>query len=416
MKYCSHITRRFLLSAKHSEIASLQALAFNCRVVSAVRDTIHYLQRERGSSNIWLASAGQRFELRRNEEIALAQQAQQQLQVLLNNYLSDKHHGTSARLLNSITFALQGLDHLPELRERVSKLKITSSESTQAFSQLIAYLLAVIFEAADVANDAAISRQLIALFNFIQGKEFAGQERAWGAIGFTKTYFTKALCERLAQLQQVQQNHFSLFVQFASIHQQRLWQELVEHQAWQELEQLRAMIKKLDEGSAIDAGLSEIWFEIATARMDQMQGIEQAMTQELTNITQHKVIEAKQKLGDQQALIAAMEARQGPMNLCVSQLLEPHTQDLNTMEYGRAPDSFYDLLREQSRDIARMEEELVHAKQAIADQKKIDRAKLLIIQKFKFTEEQAFRELQKQAMSNNLKLVDVADKVIVGFK
>lgn len=35
-------------------------------------------------------------------------------------------------------------------------------------------------EAADVAADPAVSRLLVALFNLMQGKEFAGQERADG--------------------------------------------------------------------------------------------------------------------------------------------------------------------------------------------------------------------------------------------
>ena len=43
---------------------------------------------------------------------------------------------------------------------------------------MIALLLAVGFEAADTAADPETSRALIALVNFAQGKEYAGQERA----------------------------------------------------------------------------------------------------------------------------------------------------------------------------------------------------------------------------------------------
>ena len=80
----------------------------------------------------------------------------------------------------------------------------------------MAGLLTVIFEAADIASDPTITRTLVALFNFMQGKEYAGQERAWGAIGFAETHFDKRLCEKLCTLQQAQLHHFSVFQEFAA--------------------------------------------------------------------------------------------------------------------------------------------------------------------------------------------------------
>ena len=60
----------------------------------------------------------------------------------------------------------------------------TAGEATQHFSRVIAALLALVFEAADVAAEPAVSRLLVALFNLMQGKELAGQERASGAAAF----------------------------------------------------------------------------------------------------------------------------------------------------------------------------------------------------------------------------------------
>ena len=53
---CSDATKRFLLAAKHAEITVLEQLSSNCRIVIAVRELIHELQKERGASNIFLAS------------------------------------------------------------------------------------------------------------------------------------------------------------------------------------------------------------------------------------------------------------------------------------------------------------------------------------------------------------------------
>ena len=47
----------------------------------------------------------------------------------------------------------------------------------------------IIFEAADIASDPTITRLLVALFNFMQAKEYAGQERAWGRYWFRRNSF-----------------------------------------------------------------------------------------------------------------------------------------------------------------------------------------------------------------------------------
>ena len=51
-------------------------------------------------------------------------------------------------------------------------------------SAMVDVCLTVVFEAADSACDPDIARKLVALFHFMQGKELAGQERATGAAVF----------------------------------------------------------------------------------------------------------------------------------------------------------------------------------------------------------------------------------------
>ena len=57
----SDATKRFLLAAKRAEITVLEQLSSNCRIVISVRNMVHALQRERGATNIYLASKGDRF-------------------------------------------------------------------------------------------------------------------------------------------------------------------------------------------------------------------------------------------------------------------------------------------------------------------------------------------------------------------
>ena len=65
----SPTTEDFLLAAKRAEISSLHQLLVSCGLVTKVTELIHELQRERGLSNTYLVSDGQRFAEQRNEEL-----------------------------------------------------------------------------------------------------------------------------------------------------------------------------------------------------------------------------------------------------------------------------------------------------------------------------------------------------------
>ena len=84
----------------------------------------------------------------------------------------------------------------------------------------------MVFEAADTAVDPRVTRALVALFNFMQGKELAGQERATGVAGFMAGYFDAALQDRLRFLQDGQQRCFESFIEAADDASRADWDQL----------------------------------------------------------------------------------------------------------------------------------------------------------------------------------------------
>ncbi len=424
MAVFSEATKRFLLAAKHAEIHALNQLASNCKLVTSVKDMIHQLQRERGISNVYLASKGERFGQQREDQIADSNFAEQTLRSQLKSlYLSGDESAANMRLLVSITMALQGLDNLSSLRDQVAEQALTSLESTQAYCRLVTGLLSVIFEAADVASDPDITRLLVALFNFLQGKELAGQERAWGAIGFAETHFNKSLCDRLEQLQQDQQHSFDIFTAFADPQTLQQWESICQSDAQADLTRLRTMIKQLADGSPIDGQISEVWYDIATTRIDAMQSIDEALTAKLISLASELVSRADAELKNHHQRVKTLEQQPNPTGTPLTMLFDPQMPGLRGSEMS-GPDtisnaenlsahrSFYDLLCDQTEHIKNMSVALEEARQAITDQKCIDRAKLLIMQQWQLTEDQAYRRLQKTAMDQNCRLIDVAERVV----
>lgn len=425
---CSDATKRFLLAAKHAEITVLEQLSSNCRIVIAVRELIHELQKERGASNIFLASKGERYSSERMQYVSASEQAESTLKSHLKSlYLTDEITSGNPRLLSSITLAMQATDYLPRLREQVSKQMLTPLESTRAYSRLVASLLTVIFEAADIASDPTITRLLVALFNFIQAKEYAGQERAWGAIGFAETHFDVRLCEKLAALQQAQEHHFGIFCEFSCKAQRDALESLNKSPAAIDITQLRNMIAQLSDGSPIASEISEVWFDVATRRIDAMQDIEVSLTETLTQQTNTKVANAKNEMANHQQLLTRFNDEHTTDGSPLTLLFDPSMpglaedtkeDEIKTLSLNEqtktlsAHRSFYDLLRSQAQHIEDMERELEEAKRAIQEQKLIGRAKLVIMEQFGLSENSAYRRLQKQAMSENTTIAIIASKIV----
>lgn len=424
----NHPTALFLLAAKQAEIKALQQLSTSCLLVTSISELVHQLQRERGISNIFLASGCELFALQRQQQLLQSVQAEQQLRTALNKqYLQGAEPCQSSRLLSGISLALQGVDHLAGLREQIQQQKITPLQATEAYSRLIAAWLAVVLESADLACDAGITRFLVALFNLLQTKEYAGQERAWGAMGLASGQLTTELAERLLLLQQAQQHSAAVFLEFATTEQQLQWHLLDQATAAKQLRQLRTMIQQLAGTKAPVPAVSDLWYQFATERMDEMHLLQAGLTAQLQQLTSATVEAAQQKLKQHQHKLTELsELTELPAGSGLTLLIDPSMPGLygaSLVPAGQAEPSvqapsrsFYQLLSEQAQHIRQMHTELTDARRAISEQKLIDRAKLLLMQYKKLTEEQAYRQLQQSAMKQQCRIADVADAVVKALK
>ncbi|MDR6985400.1 hypothetical protein J2X32_004065 [Rheinheimera pacifica] len=414
-------TAQFLLAAKQAEIKALLQLSASCQLVTSISELVHQLQRERGISNIFLASGCELFARQRQQQLQHSTSAELQLRTALEQqYLHALQPCNSSRLLSDICLALQGMDHLPALREQIQQQKITPLQATEAYSRLIAAWLAVVLESADLACDARITRVLVALFNLLQTKEYAGQERAWGAMGFASGQVSTELTERLLLLQQAQQHSAGVFLEFASSAQQQQWQQLEQSAAAKQLQQLRTMLQQLPGTTMLVPAVSDLWYQFATERMDAMHQLMALLTADLQQLTSATVTAAQQQLQQHRHKLTELTALPGSSGLTL--LIDPSMPGLygasvlpqTTNEHSiKAPSrSFYQLLSEQAQHIRQMHTELTDVRRAIGEQKLTNRAKLLLMQHKKITEEQAYRQLQQSAMQQQCKIADVAAAVV----
>ncbi|MBJ2155402.1 nitrate- and nitrite sensing domain-containing protein [Variovorax sp. IB41] len=405
----------FLIAARQCEIDELDQLARTSELVGLIGRLVHALQRERGMSNVFLASRGQRFADQRDPQIAECQALEQAVRNGFDQLETEARQrasaGNSARLFSRIAWVLPGLDALPALRGRIGALELAPAQSTAAFAKLVAGLLAVVFEAADGATDPEISRLLVAMFNFMQGKEFAGQERAFGAATLALGRSNEAQRVQWLHLIESQERCFHVFTDFSSAQVLVLWRESQADATMAELERLRR-VGTTTLVAAPDAQygqLSQSWFDCCTRRIDAMRTVEDSLADELRALCNRKTAQARTDLAAYRQLLDTLAPQSGGALF----FDDAGTQAVAPAPYGRLLErSVLDMVQEQSQRLQAMSDELQTVRASLNERKVVERAKGLLMAHRRLSEDEAHKMLRQTAMNQKRRLVDVAESML----
>jgi hypothetical protein len=409
---------RLLLAAKRCEIDDLEHLTAACDIVGDVSRFIHALQKERGASNVYLASGGQRFAEHRQERIEECLATERALRSRLEALGETAGRpATTARLLKRVALVWHALEGLDALRRDIAALGIGPDAATQSYNQLISALLSVVFEAADTAGDPDITLALVAVFHLMQGKELAGQERACGAAGFTSGTFDDAHRQLLLHLIDAQQRCFDTCLEFTSEAVREQWQLEMPGRTLAGIQQLREMAcgdVALPESANT---LGETWYELTTWRIDAMQRVETFMIGELTSLCLTRTLDARRSLTHRDELTRQLnDALPSVCQQLVELLDGSASQELGEVTarvVGSSLNrSLVELMRAQAGRLQALSDELEDTRRALRERKLIERAKGLIMSHQKMSEEQAYAFLRKMAMDQSKSMAEIAQTVL----
>lgn len=404
---------RFLLAARRSELHGLEALAGTCELVLKISALVHALQKERGYSNLTLCGDDERLlpALAGLSDEAGAVEAD--ARAFLDGLETGAAAGAGrARLLNCIAYALFRLDELPRLRRQVRDRRVPAHEADSRFTLVIASLLAVVVEAADSALDAGVTRNLVALLNFMQGKELSGQERACGVMGFTAGWFNDEQKARMLGLAANQARSFDSFAQYAQDAPLQCWEQARQHDP--QVQRMRDMAQRTSDTQRVDGSLAGLWFDLCTARIDAMRDVETRLAHDLAQHCARRIAETRQELDDRRLLLSRYadhaSGRAPSLVFSVqSRILDAPPQDGVGKELER---SILDMMREQALRMQRADDALSSVRGALDESKRIDRAKLLLISRYGLAEPAAHERLQRAAMDGGLSLAEAARRIV----
>ncbi|MBN3984428.1 nitrate regulatory protein [Serratia marcescens] len=387
----------FVQASKKSEIAGLQQLLQLGELVGAVSLMIHALQRERGTSNIFLCSHGNTWGKQLSERALEVRKAEEAVsQWLASQDLTGPNLANAPRLLSRIASVLHSLSTLPQLRQQVLGLSISQPDAMNAYNEAIRSHLSLVFETADISGDPSISRALLAMFSFMQGKELAAQERATAAAGFAAGHFDVIAQQQFTGLIESQERCFQTFMEFAAPRCLAMWRQQM-NQDSSEFERFRriACTRVRPGGETTDTALR--WFDVATARIDGMKVVEDELQAALMASCRQRIREAQAALALQQQNIDQI-----PQS-------ESHYAALLSPQLSR---SVLELVEQQSRQLQALDAELSQLRVTLTERKLVERAKGLLMQHQGLTEPQAHKALLEMAMNQNKKLSEIADAML----
>lgn len=406
------------LLAKQQEIEEVKRLKSMSQLVSATGHMIHVLQAERGASSLFLASSGDRFAQAREEHIRESESAEKEFRSQIETQI-DNPSLSSTKIVSLFAWLILGMDALPDLRQRISGHKLTGEQAISAYSRLIAGLISLILEVADAAVDPDVSRMLVALFNLIQGKELAGQERAVGSLSFGSGLCSKHLQQKLLRLIDAQERSFRVFLEFAGQAFVTQWHDLQGTPAVAEHVRLRRILTDANPGETLDADLSDVWFKHCSERLTGLWSMQCQMVDALQQRCITLIEKAEGELLNSKGLIQALRDKPPAQAELVERFFDPELpieQSLAFVPPVHEPQqqvhSVIELLQAQSRRLANIENELTSARRALNERKTIERAKGILMARFELSEDEAYKKMRSASMEQNRRLAEVAESVL----
>lgn len=265
-----------------SEMSSLNQLT---RLSVVYSELVHELQKERGMTAGFIGSKGTKFVSELQSQRTSADNRRAQRTEYWQSAAIDLPQIT--RLNNEIS---QSLNQITSIRNRVDSQSIPLSEALGYYTKLNAKLLSVSALIAELSSDATITTETIAYYNFLQGKERAGIERAVLNNTFSKNEFGPGMLVKFISLVTEQNTYFSNFEVLSTPDNVRFFEQQLNDRSVAEVEKLRSLAESKMSGFDVDP---VYWFAQATGRIVQLKKTENQLADSLIALTEKKMSEAQ---------------------------------------------------------------------------------------------------------------------------
>jgi len=247
----------------HSVERQIQLSAYTETAV-VTSNLLHVLQKERGMSSGYISSAGASFgdslvESRADTDMHIGK---------FRNAV--QNHGYGEEFEAAIADIKATLDALSSMRDKVLDRSISGADAVAYYTHLNEQLIGSIRQGFPIANNPEALRDLSAFYFFLDAKDWAGRERAIGAMGFAKGW-DQAARIKLSSTVEHQNSGYQAFMAVARPQAREIFNQTSNMPIFAEIKQYEDAI--LSE-TPLDGITSKIWFEKSTMMIDALKEVE----------------------------------------------------------------------------------------------------------------------------------------------
>lgn len=272
------ISSGYVVLDKKSTVTSMSQLNEMAMLAPAISGVVHELQKERGTSAVYIGSKGSTF-----ADVLPQQRDDTDSSInALSQHLKSIDHGKfGGAFEHKVSTALDDLKNRASVRGSVWALNSTTPQMAAYYTGTISNLLDVVEQMSQLSDDADVTRSIIAYTNFLQLKERAGIERAVGAGGFAAKAFPPVNYRKFVSLLAEQEGLRTAFVAFSSPDQSRFLNQTVDGAVIDDVSRMRKIILDSVETGNTGGIDGAYWFGQKTREIDLMKRVEDRVAGDL---------------------------------------------------------------------------------------------------------------------------------------
>jgi len=275
----SSISSIFSSIAKTQEMNQLHRAT---KLSTVYSDLVHELQKERGMTAGFLGSKGTEFA----NNLTVQRGNTNDKNTVRDDYWQDNTF-VYAKIIRLNREINDQLSQLNNIRNQVDQLSISTAKAIAFYTETNKLLLSISTLISEISTDSVVSKEVIAYYNFIQGKERAGIERAVLSNAFSANIFNDGMLTKFIRLVSEQNTYMSSFTAFANAKNKSFYQQKISNPAVNEVLRLREIA--LDKSAEGNFGIeANHWFEQSTKRIGLFKETETQLSNNLLILVKSK--------------------------------------------------------------------------------------------------------------------------------
>jgi len=265
----------FMALSTNSEMEELTKLT---KLTAVYSELVHELQKERGMTAGFIGSKGTKFSQKLPQQRS---NANSKIDKRLAYWQENKFDNQAIQQLNNNIN--QRLSNLNDIRRKVDQLSIPLPQALAFYTKTNEMLLSISSIIVALSSDANVTKETVAYYNFVQGKERAGIERAVLANTFVKNEFGQGMFQKFITLLSEQSIYFYSFNAFSNEKNKDVFTQTLNNPSVDEVRKLRKIA--LNNFSAGNFNVdSNYWFTQSTKRIGLLKQIEDKLSQSLLTL------------------------------------------------------------------------------------------------------------------------------------